>query len=156
MAIHFGVIWKLWRIIITLSNYYGNWITVIVTVIIHSNDSHQISNVLNVDERLVNSRPTHVSLLTSLNMIELASLNIVVDRLVHACWNCLFILLLSYNPACLIMLTELTSTFDQLSLSFDRCFWNQNSPRKYLIMQEKNQCSCTKIILDNHLAWKLI
>ena len=97
MAIHFGVIWKLLRIIITLSNYYGNLITVIVTVIIHSNDSHQISNVLNVDERLVNSRPTHVSLLTSLNMIELASLNIVVDRLVHACWNCLFILLLSYQ-----------------------------------------------------------
>ena len=28
--------------------------------------------------------------LTSLNTIELASMNVVVDRLVHACWNRLF------------------------------------------------------------------
>ena len=41
------------------------------------------------------SRCTHAKthtacfcLLTSLNMVELASLNMVVDRLVHACWNC--------------------------------------------------------------------
>ena len=111
MAIHFGVIWKLWRIIITLSNYYGNWITVIVTVIIHSNDSHQISNVLNVDERLVNSRPTHVSLLTSLNMVELANwTSLLTGLFMHVGTACSYCCYLT-NPACLISVNRVNINF---------------------------------------------
>ena len=153
MAIHFGVIWKLWRIIITLSNYYCNcyrgnyslqWLSSNFKRFKCWWETRQLSSYTRkpVDklEHDWAGQLEHRCWQTCSCMLELLVHTVVILPILHV----------------LSVLTELTSTFDQLSLSFDRCFWNQNSPRKYLIMQEKNQCSCTKIILDNHLAWKLI